>query len=409
MTENTPTVAEQAPETPAVTTTEVAATPAPAAQTVTEAAPQQKKPVIKVSTKKGAPKGKVDKKDFLARREWVNKIRQENQEALRTSGYKSDAIVEVLRFMAGGDEKFPYAKGLKSPLIHMLTMVAQGIQYQTASWNSGDTSQLICLLVDVNGTLSNSNTKVKNKPFMETSGNACMAFIRSVFNKVWDSQHASENENLARARFCILRAINSPKHPESIPARARYLLECIIEITMHMVDPFEGIFHNEVIPVPEELAEKVRSYEELKQPREPRNFQHHEHENHEPLLCKKCGKPLTRVREIRKSICENPLCVWGTTKEDAIARWNSKKNNPQPHQSKKPGNRGPHEEVHSRVPADTTSAVDKFKAKYARVPRPAKTIASAAPKNAEGKTQQFGVGGDVWAALDGLKGLEETK
>lgn len=392
-----PTPTAPAADSAPVTTEAPAAAQAPAPE-------QPKKPQIKVN-----PKKNFNKNDMKDKREWLAKIRQENTEFLRKSGYAPDAVVEILRFMHSGDKKYPYAKGLKSPLVHMLANVANSIHYQTKTFNSSDVSELVCLLVDVLSVISNPATKVGEVEFMKSSGDDCHQFIRATFDKIWETHNVTCNQNMARAKSAFVRAINSPKNPESIPARCRYLLECIIEITMNMVDPFTGIFHDEPVPVPEELAGKVRSYEELaKAKREMRRQGGHRPDKRPPLKCKQCGADLIYVEEIDRNICVNVLCPWGTTKEIAIERWKGKESNPRRGGARGKGHDGHrHDGFHSKVAMDTRSASDKFKAKYdkrTKVIKTAveKTIAAAAPKDEMGTNKSFSSGG-VWDALDGLK------
>lgn len=355
------------------------------------------------------------KQDLINRKEWLAKIRQENQEALKSAGYKPDAIVEILRFMSGSDAKYPYAKGLKNPLVHMLASVANGLHYQTATFGSGDVSQLICLLVEVNGIFANKETKVGDKEFMKSSGDEALKFIKATFDEAWTKAKVMCNQNLSRAKSAILRAINSPKRPDSIPARCRYLLECIIEITMNMVDPFEGIFHDQICPVPEELKGKVLSFEELKEKRAQQHAQHFKKGGRpnqpprEPAKCQKCGEPLTWIKEVHRNICTNVMCVWGTTKEEAIERWGGE-DRPRYTKGGKKGKDG----FHYKGKDGNASQSDKFNARYAKKAAD-RVIASAVPteekvvKDKDGKEKtitvkrDFNTSAGTWDALDALK------
>ena len=430
MTENTEVVPAQeqptTPETPAPTPEAAPTEPvseAPAAVTQEPAAvePSQETPApktpIKVTVSSTPPK-KKEKSEFVNRKEWIAKRRAENQEMLKNAGYKPDAIVEILRFMSLADDKYPYAKGLKSPLVHMLAAIATGIHYQTATWGSGDVSQLICLLVEVNGIFASKDCMVGEKKFMAAPGEEVMKFVRETFDSVWTKSKVMCNQNLARAKAAILRAINSPKHPESIAARARYVLECFIEITMNMVDPFEGIFHDQVIPVPEELKGKVVSYEELKNRRQQIRNGHKPQNNQrpprEPQLCKKCGKELTWVREIHRNICTNVMCVWGTTKEEAIERWGGEE---RPQKFSKGGD---HKGSQFKYKGDDKrmSAKDKFNAKYGKMapkkPKNYSVVPTVEEIKPDGKKVtkklNFNDSSSVWSALEGLKlGSEPAK
>lgn len=394
----TPTPAEAAPSVP------VSDTPQPTVEA-------EKKIKVAVSI---APKNK--KQDLINRKEWLAKVRQENQEALKNAGYKPDAIVEILRFMSGSDAKYPYAKGLKNPLVHMLASVANGLHYQTATWGSGDVSQLICLLVEVNGIFANKDTKVGDKEFMKASGDEAMKFIRGKFDDAWTRAKVMCNQNLARAKAAILRAINSPKRPDAIPARCRYLLECIIEITMNMVDPFEGVFHDSVVEVPEELKGKIMSYEELKEKRAQQHNGHYRKGGkpnqppREPAKCQKCGENLTWIREIHRNICTNVMCVWGTTKEEAIERYGGKEDRPRYSKGGKKGK----DSFHYKGGDGNETMSDKFKARYAKKAAD-RVVASVVPteekivKDKDGNEKKvtvkkaFSGSAGVWDALDSLK------
>ena len=363
------------------TNTAVAAQPA--------AAPQPKPTKIKVNQK--PQKKGFDPSDAEARKAWIAKKRAEHQKVLTDSGYTPVAVLAVMKYMSTqhGYEK----KASKDNLCFMFADFAACLKYRVGKFDRDMSAAIAMCIVDANANIASENN-ILNIEEAEASNK-----VQDIINHAWkvNCSLGPKRDDMQRIKQFFIHAIRPDI--EGFVRRAKYFVECIVDLMLTTIDPFEGMFHDE------ELQKPVGFKNRCVMPPRPAKQK-----------CPKCGETMLYLFNIQKHICTNPLC------EDYHPPRKKRENGEggQRRPFKKDGN-NKGEGLRSGKPIKVRSGVDRFKQRYADVKKAEpKVIKTAAPteekiiKDINGKDKKitiqkkFETSSGAWDALDGLKLTPET-
>ena len=354
--------------------------PAVAAQPA--ATPQPNKPTkIKVSQK--PQKKGFDPSDVEARKAWIAKKRAEHQKVLTDSGYTPVAVLSVMKYMASqhGYEK----KASKDNLCYMFADFAECLKYKVRQFDRDMSAAIAMCIVDANANIASENN-ILNLEEAESSKK-----VQEIINHAWkvNCDLGPKREEMQRIKQFFIHAMR----PDigGFAHRSKYFIECIVDLMLTTIDPFEGMFHDE------ELSK-------------PSGFKHRGVMPPRPAKqkCPKCGENMLYLFNIQKHICTNPLC------EDYRPPRRKREDGGEGGQQRRPFKRNNGEGFRSGKPVKTQSGADRFKQRYAKKLEP-KVAHTAAPieekiiKDKDGKekkitvTKSFSSAAGTWDALDALK------
>ena len=353
------------------TNTEVATNPA--------VAPQTKPTKIKVSQK--PQKKGFDPSDAEARKAWIAKKRAEHQKVLTDSGYSPVAVLAVMKYMSTqhGYEK----KASKDNLCFMFADFAACLKYRVGKFDRDMSAALAMCIVDANANIASENN-ILNIDEAEASKK-----VQDILNHAWkvNCSLGPKRDDMQRIKQFFIRVIRPDI--EGFVRRAKYFVECIVDLMLTTIDPFEGMFHDEELKKPAGFKNRC-----VMPPRPAKQ------------KCPKCGETMLYLFNIQKHICTNPLC------EDY--RPPRKKREDGEGDQRRPFKKNNGEGFRSGKPVKTQSGADRFKQRYAKKTEP-KVIMSASPteekiiKGMNGKekkitvTKEFNTAAGTWDALDALK------
>lgn len=364
------------------TNTEVATNPA--------VAPQTKPTKIKVSQK--PQKKGFDPSDAEARKAWIAKKRAEHQKVLTESGYSPVAVLAVMKYMSTqhGYEK----KASKDNLCFMFADFAACLKYRVGKFDRDMSAAIAMCIVDANANIASENN-ILNIDEAEASKK-----VQDIINHAWkvNCSLGPKRDDMQRIKQFFIRVIRPDI--EGFVRRAKYFVECIVDLMLTTIDPFEGMFHDE------ELKKPTGFKNRCVMPPCPAKQK-----------CPKCGETMLFLFNIQKHICTNPLCE--DYRPPRKKREDGEDGQRRPF---KKGDSNKGEGFRSGKPIKTKSGTDRFKQRYANVKKPAepKSIKTAAPteekivKDVNGKDKKitvqkkFETSSGTWDALDGLKLTPET-
>ena len=347
------------------TNTEVATNPA--------VAPQTKPTKIKVSQK--PQKKGFDPSDAEARKAWIAKKRAEHQKVLTDSGYSPVAVLAVMKYMSTqhGYEK----KASKDNLCFMFADFAACLKYRVGKFDRDMSAAIAMCIVDANANIASDNN-ILNIDEAEASKK-----VQDIINHAWkvNCSLGPKRDDMQRIKQFFIRVIRPDS--EGFVRRAKYFIECIVDLMLTTIDPFEGMFHDEELKKPTGFKNRC-----VMPPRPAKQ------------KCPKCGETMLYLFNIQKHICTNPLC------EDY-----------RPPRKKREDGEG----FRPGKPIKTKSGTDRFKQRYAKVkksePKPIKTAAPTEEKivkDVNGKDKKimvqkkFETSRGTWDALNNLKLTPET-
>lgn len=358
---------------------------------------------ITVSTKPKAkkfPKGSFAPNDAAAKRAWINQKHKEQQESLIRNGYTPTAAIAIMRYLTNnhGYEK----QRAKDHLIYMFEHLSRSMRFSLNIFTRDISSQLAVLLCDVAGHLS------EERNLLNMKAEESMQFVLNVFDSVWKSSGGNSTREMQALKNHFEKAMNV-KVAEGYAARARYFIECIVDTTMKMVDPFEGLFHTERLEVPDDVRKIMhmppKGSEPQRGPRGQKNFNRPKRE-YPKVFCEKCGQEMKWIFTMKKHICQNPLCTeytelpkrdFGTKNRFPKKRAPQQAAQPQnvPEKISKEHQTG----YDSGKPIEQESAAAKFRRRFHG------QITANPKKTVNGKTvaKRFETEGNPFAVLDQLK------
>lgn len=363
------------------TNTAVAAQPA--------AAPQPKT-AAKIHVNKPTQKKGFDPSDAEARKAWIAKKRAEHQKVLTESGYAPVAVLAVMKYMSTqhGYEK----KASKDNLCFMFADFAACLKYRVGKFDRDMSAAIAMCIVDANANIASENN-ILNIEEAEASKK-----VQDIINHAWkvNCDLGPKRDDMQRIKQFFIHAIRPDI--EGFVRRAKYFVECIVDLMLTTIDPFEGMFHEEEL-------------------QKPAGFKHRGVMPPRPAKqkCPKCGETMLYLFNIQKHICTNPLC------EDYRPPRKKREDGEggQRRPFKKGGNKG--EGFRSGKPIKTQSGADRFKQRYANAKKAEpRVFKAAAPteekiiKDINGKDKKitvqkkFETGAGTWDALDALKIPPET-
>lgn len=341
----------------------------------------QPKPTAKIKVNAKPQKKGFDPSDAEARKAWIAKKRAEHQKVLTESGYAPVAVLAVMKYMAGqhGYEK----KASKDNLCYMFADFAACLKYKVRQFDRDMSAAIAMCIVDANANILNENN-ILNLEEAEASKK-----VQDIINHAWkvNCDLGPKREEMQRLKQFFVHAMRP--EIDGFVRRAKYFIECIVDLMLTTIDPFEGMFHDEELTKPAGFKHRG-----VMPPRPPKQ------------KCPKCGENMLYLFNIQKHICTNPLC------EDYRPPRKKREDGEgggQRRPFKKRDNRG--EDFHSGKPIKTQSGVDRFKQRYAAKPK----VTTIAPteekiiKDKDGKEKkiivkkQFSTSAGTWDALDNLK------
>ena len=324
-----------------------------------------------------------DPADAEARKAWIAKKRAEHQKVLTESGYAPVAVLAVMKYMATqhGYEK----KCAKDNLCYMFADFAACLKYRVGKFDRDMSAAIAMCIVDANANIAQDNDILKVEE-AEASKK-----VQDIVNHAWkvNCDLGPKRDDMQRIKQFFIHAMRPDI--EGFVRRAKYFVECIVDLMLTTIDPFEGMFHDE------ELTK-------------PAGFKHRGVMPPRPAKqkCPKCGKYMLYLFNIQKHICTNPLCE--DFRPPRKKREDGEGGQRRDRRPQKKGNNG--EGFRSGKPIKTQSGADRFKQRYAKKPE---VIATAAPteqkviKDKDGSEKkitvkkQFNTSVGTWDALDALK------
>ena len=181
----------------------------------------------------------------------------------------------------------------KDNLICMYERLARSMMYKLDYFNRDMSSLLAMILIDINGHLS-ENRKLLDLPEEESR-----KFVLKTIDEVWKHDGGTKDRamNMLKQQFqtAMLQMI-----PEGYAARAKFFIESIIDTTMKMVDPFEGMFHNEKLEIPDEIRKIFKM---------PPKGQEYVKKEWPKVYCKGCGGEMKWIQSLHKHVCTDSTCI----------------------------------------------------------------------------------------------------
>lgn len=355
--------------------------PEVAAQPVATTQPKPTAAKIKVNSR--PQKKGFDPSDAEARKAWIAKKRAEHQKVLTDSGYTPVAVLAVMKYMASqhGYEK----KASKDNLCYMFADFAECLKYKVRQFDRDMSAAIAMCIVDANANIA-SEQNILNLEEAESSKK-----VQEIINHAWkvNCDLGPKREEMQRIKQFFVHSMRPDI--EGFARRARYFIECIVDLMLTTIDPFEGMFHDEELQKPAGFKHRG-----VMPPRPPKQ------------KCPKCGETMLYLFNISKHICTNPLC------EDYRPP-RKKREDGEGGQQRRPFKKNNGEGFRSGKPVKTQSGADRFKQRYANKKTEPKVIKSAAPteekiiKDKDGKekkvivAKKFNTSAGTWDALDALK------
>lgn len=355
----------------------------PEANTAAAVQPAATPPKTKIKVNAKPQKKGFDPSDAEARKAWIAKKRAEHQKVLTDSGYSPVAVLAVMKYMSTqhGYEK----KASKDNLCYMFADFAECLKYKVRQFDRDMSAAIAMCIVDANANIASENN-VLNLEEAESSKK-----VQEIINHAWkvNCDLGPKREEMQRIKQFFVHSMRPDI--EGFARRARYFIECIVDLMLTTIDPFEGMFHDEELQKP--VGFKHRG---VMPPRPSKQ------------KCPKCGETMLYLFNIQKHICTNPLC------EDYRPPRKKREDDEEGGQQRRPFKKNNSEGFRSGKPVKTQSGADRFKQRYAKKTEP-KVIMSASPteekiiKGMNGKekkitvTKEFNTAAGTWDALDALK------
>lgn len=217
--------------------------------------------------------GKPQTKGFMNHDEkmkWIAARHAKNQQQLLKAGYPSPIVMEVMRFMQSNNGYENYAK---DNLINCLCRLGENLLYRLDTFTVYNSADLMISINDIYCTLT-SEPKLRSADKDEA-----MRITQSII----DTRMKPRDDKMSG----ILKHALGIKFVEGYAGRAVYLFECLIDISMKMLDPFSGHMHDQRLKVPEELK-KFYGPKKAK--------------------CRKCGRTLVYDKQQHGLVCMNEMC-----------------------------------------------------------------------------------------------------
>ena len=355
-------------------------------------APQAPNPgAIKISVST-AP-AQTHQKDPSKKRDMKAYIAKENQRfssMLTENKYKPEAVVAVMRYLRT-NRGYGRPSESRGDLVRIFRNLSERLLYRTDIFDRGMSSQIPLTFISTLSKLSSCKS-LFDMPDVESTD-----YVMKALKASWPKGGTDiRDSDIEKIHSAVVYAIN-PKRPEGFAKRAKYFMETVVDVSLNMVDPFDGLFHTERLEMPKEMRDRIEAARQKNAPK---------------ANCPACGKPMIYKFKIAKHFCENPEC--------------ERYSPPPPPRNRDGERRGPRRDggYRSGKPVEQVSMVDKFNGKFAKFHKndkhaPAKkveerTVAVAAPKSSSGASKGFSCSmAEAFAGLtiggvDNGKGESET-
>ena len=304
------------------------------------------------------------------------------ENVLTSSGYAPEATIAILRYLQSkGDKSVTYRD--QDDCVRTFRNIAERFLYTIPTFNFTISSQIVLTFISVVDKLYAQREAIKAMNDVEST-----EYVINLLSSIWPKKL---DENL-KVLDCVLYSINK-KNTVGFVRRARIFFECAIDVSMNMIDPFEGMFHEKPVQMPKEMKERIEAARQAKAPKAD---------------CPKCGQRMMYHFKLQKHFCANKECE--AYSPPPKPKFN-KKPAPAPDKPERiTRSAGPRKDgFHYKGKKDNLNASEKFNAKFGKFDAKGKP-AKAAPVKEEpalvkdkstGKMRSFTAGS--FDALDALK------
>lgn len=312
------------------------------------------------------------------------KYNAQRQQMLIDAGYTPEAAIAIIRSL---NTTYGLQYKDRNECIRLFRNMAERLMYRLENFDRNMSAQIAVTCIGIKDRIRSQ--KDLNKLTAEESA----SFVNSTISSSWP-----KDKNMEMILNCFNWAISS-KRSEGLVGRVRLFVDTILDVSMNMVDPFEGMFHVGRLQMPKELKDKIEAARQAKAPQED---------------CPMCGQRMMYHFKLKKHYCNNKDCSNFSSpkpprpprRDGGKPEWKKRREDGEG-TPKKDAPKNRRDGFHYKGKGGQKSAVAAFTDRYSKFATAKKQEKAAPPpppalvKDKDGKMKSFTSGN--WDALDALK------